>query len=154
MKKFYSVICLSLVLAFTACIDQDYPVWTGADIEFQDAVVRAPVAGQTFPRISVANTVGEVNLQVNLVAAHRANDEVIAYRVVEDLTTAVAGTDYNTSGNFTIPANTSFGSVNVQVLNTGAIGGFVDLTLELVGNENLPPAENYKRVQIRITRPS
>lgn len=154
MKKILSIFSLVMVFVLGSCIEQNYPIWEGAEVEFQNAVTTAPVAGQNYPRVTVANTVGTVNLQVNLVARQRASDETITYRVVPEGTTAVAGTDYNVSGTLTIPANSSFGTLSVAVVNTGAIGGSVDLLLELEGNATIQPSENYKRVQLRITRPN
>jgi hypothetical protein len=154
MKKILSIFSLILVFAFSSCIEQNYPLWEGAVVEFQDAVVRAPVGGATYPRITVANTVGTINLQVNLVGAQRASDETITYTVVPEGTTGVAGTDFTVSGTAVIPANSSFATVAVTIRNTGAIGGTVDLLLELAGNATLAPSENHKRVQLRITRPA
>lgn len=154
MKKILSIFSVMMVFAFGSCIDQNYPIWEGAEVEFQTAVTTAPVAGQTYPRVTVANTVGSHSFQVNLVARQRANDETIAYRVVSEGTTAVEGTDYNVSGSFVIPAESSFGTLTVDVIDTGAIGGSVDLLLELEGNSEIQPSENYKRVQLRITRPA
>jgi hypothetical protein len=152
MKKLFSLLTLALVLVFSSCIEQNYPVWEGALIEFQDAVVRAPVTGQKYPRITVANTVGAVNLQVNLIGAHRTSDETITYTVVADGTTAASGTDYTTSGSLVIPAGSSFGTLTVNVNNTGKIGGNVDLLLQLVGNTAIGSSVNHNQVQIRITR--
>lgn len=152
MKKLFSLLTLALVLVFSSCIEQNYPVWEGALVEFQDAVVRAPVTGQKYPRITVANTVGAVNLQVNLIGAHRTSDETITYTVVAEGTTAVSGTDYTTSGSLVIPAGSSFGTLTVNVANTGRIGGNVDLLLQLVGNTAIESSVNHNQVQIRITR--
>jgi len=154
MKKIFALLSLALVLGFTSCIDQDFPLWDGSLVEFQDAVVRTPLAGQIYPRITVANTVGTVNLQVNLVAPQRSTDETINYSIVSEGTTAVAGSDFTTSGSLVIPANSSTGTLTVNVTNTGQIGGSVDLLLQLDGNATISPSENYKQVQIRITRPN
>ena len=152
MKKLFSLFTLALVLVFSSCIEQNYPVWEDHVVEFQDAVVRAPLAGQVYPRITVANTVGTVNLQVNLVGAHRPSDEIITYSVVANGTTATAGRDYVAPGTLTIPAGSSFGTLTVNVVNTGKIGGFVDLLLQVVGNDEIGSSANYNKVQIRITR--
>jgi hypothetical protein len=152
MKKLFSLFTLALVLVFSSCIEQNYPVWEDHVVEFQDAVVRAPLAGQVYPRITVANTVGTVNLQVNLVGAHRPSDEIITYSVVAEGTTATAGRDYVASGTLTIPAGSSFGTLTVNVVNTGKIGGSVDLLLQVVGNDEIGSSANYNKVQIRITR--
>ena len=152
MKKLFSLLTLALVLVFSSCIEQNYPVWEGHVVEFQDAVVRTPLAGQVYPRISVANTVGTVNLQVNLVGAHRPSDEIITYSVVSEGTTAAAGKDYVASGTLTIPAGSSFGTLTVNVVNTGKIGGSVDLLLQVVGNDEIGASANYNKVMVRITR--
>ncbi|EOZ99625.1 hypothetical protein A33Q_0306 [Indibacter alkaliphilus LW1] len=154
MKKILSIFSLVMVFVFGSCIEQNYPIWEGAEVEFQAAVVTAPVAGQTYPRISIANSIGTYGLQVNLVARQRDSDETITYRVVSEGTTAVEGTDYNVSGSLVIPANSSIATLEVDVINTGEIGGSVDLLLELEGNSEIQASENYKRVQLRITRPS
>jgi hypothetical protein len=154
MKKIISLFSILLVLLLDSCIEQNSPIWEGAAIEFHDAVVGTPVPGQTFPRIAVANDVGAVSLQMNLVAEQRPNDEVINYRVVPEQTSAVQGTDFNAGSSFVIPANSSFGKVTIDVLNTGAIGGFVDVMIELEGNSRIIPSEKYKQVQLRITRPN
>jgi hypothetical protein len=152
MKKLFSLFALALVLGFSSCIEQNYPVWEDHVVEFQDAVERTPLSGQVYPRITVANTVGTVNLRVNLVGAHRPSDEIITYSVVADGTTAVAGRDYVAPGTLTIPAGSSFGTLTVNVVNTGRIGGSVDLLLQLVGNDEIGNSANYNKVQIRITR--
>lgn len=151
MKKLFSLLTLALVLVFSSCIEQNYPVWEGALVEFQDAVVRAPVTGQKYPRITVANTVGAVNLQVNLIGAQRTTEETITYTVVQDGTTASAA-DYTTSGSFVIPAGSSFGTLTINVNDTGKIGGSVDLLIQLVGNTAIGSSVNHNQVQIRITR--
>lgn len=152
MKKLFSLLSLALVLVFSSCIEQNYPVWEGHVVEFQDAVDRSPAAGLTYPRITVANTVGTVNLRVNLVGAHRPSDEIITYSAVTEGTTAAAGRDYTMLGTLTIPAGSSFGTLTVNVANTGRIGGSVDLLLQVVGNDEIGNSANYNKVQIRITR--
>jgi len=142
MKKLFSLFALALVLGFSSCIEQNYPVWEGHVVEFQDAVDRSPLSGQVYPRITVANLVG----------AHRPSDEIITYNIAAEGTTAVAGRDYVAPGTLTIPAGSSFGTLTVNVLNTGRIGGSVDLLLQLVGNDEIGNSANYNKVQIRITR--
>ena len=153
MKKIILLYSLALVLVTSSCIEQNYPKWEGSLLEFQDAVVTTPVAGETFPRVTVANTVGTVNLRVNLVGAHRASDEIISYSAVSSsATTAVSGKDYAMTGKLTIPKGSRFGTLTVNVINTGKIGGSVDLLLQLDGNDEIGYNSNYNKVQIRITR--
>ncbi|MBS9524863.1 DUF4843 domain-containing protein [Litoribacter alkaliphilus] len=154
MKKLVSIFSLLLVVLLGSCIEQEYAIWRGSEVEFQYAVVNAPASGVTYPRMAVSNTVGTVSLQVNLVAEQRTNDETITYTVVSEGTTAVAGTHYNASGSFVIPANSSFGELQVEILDTGAGTEVVDLLLELEGNATIEASENYKRVQIRISQPA
>ena len=153
MKKIYLLYLLALVLVSSSCIDQNYPKWEGSLLEFQDAVERAPVSGETYPRITVANTVGTVNLRVNLVGAHRASDEIIMYSAITGAaTTAVSGRDYTMTGKLTIPKGSSFGTLTVNIRDTGRIGGSVDLLLQLDGNDEIGFNTNYNKVQLRITR--
>jgi hypothetical protein len=151
MKKIFLLYSLALVLVTSSCIEQNYPKWEGSVLEFQDAVERTPAAGETFPRITVANTVGTVNLRVNLVGAHRASDEIVMYSAAVS-STAVSGKDYTMTGKLTIPKGSSFGTLTVNVLNTGKIGGSVDLLLQIDGNDEIGYNTNYNKVQIRITR--
>jgi len=153
MKKIYLLYLMALVLVSSSCIEQNYPKWEGSVLEFQDAVERTPLAGETYPRITVANTVGTVSFRVNLVGAHRASDEIIMYSAVTGAaTTAVSGKDYTMTGKLTIPKGSSFGTLTVNVVNTGRIGGSVDLLLQIDGNDEIGYNTNYNKVQLRITR--
>ena len=154
MKKKLLFLQIAYCFLFFSCVEQNRPVWERDEVEFNDAVLRNPVPGEAFPRITVSNTIGTVTLRVNLVANQRPTDETINYRVLPEKTTAAENTDFRHAGSFVIPANSSFGFVNIEVINTGAIGGFVDLTLELVGNASISPSPNFKQVQLRITRPN
>jgi hypothetical protein len=152
MKKIYLLYLLALVLVSSSCIEQNYPKLEGSLLEFQDAVVTSPVAGETYPRITIANTVGTHNLRVNLVGAHRASDEIIMYSAMTVGTTAVSGRDYTMTGKLTIPKGSSFGTLTVNIINTGRIGGSVDLLLQIDGNDEIGYNSNYNKVQLRITR--
>jgi len=152
MKKLFSLYSLALVLILSSCIEQNYPTFDRHIVEFQDAVVRTPVSGQVYPRITVPNTVGTVTLQVNLVGAHKPADEVIQYTVAASGTTAAAGVDYTTASTLVIPKGSSFGTLTVNVINTGKLGGSVDLLLQIIGNDKTGVSPSYDRVQLRITR--
>jgi hypothetical protein len=67
-------------------------------------------------------------------------------------TTAVSGKDYTMTGKLTIPKGSSFGTLTVNVVNTGRIGGSVDLLLQIDGNDEIGYNTNYNKVQLRITR--
>jgi hypothetical protein len=100
-----------------------------------------------------------VKLRVNLVGPQRDADEVIQYKVLTDVVPATPnllatqGTHFNTVSTFTIPAKSSFGEVVIDILNTGVSSTSPrEVHLELVGNSNLKPSENHKRVGIRISQ--
>ncbi|WP_156180271.1 DUF4843 domain-containing protein [Rufibacter radiotolerans] len=102
-------------------------------------------------------TNGVFRLRVNLVGAHRSEAQTISYVVVADETTAIAGTHYGTlSGKVTIPAYSSFGLVEIPILNPGAPAAgaptSVRLVLELRGNEVLTPSPKYDRIGININQ--
>lgn len=99
---------------------------------------------------AVAAGSGTVNLPVQLIAPHQNRPLEISYRVVDSLTTAQAGVHYNLSGTtFTIPANSSFGEIPVDVL-AATTGGV--LAVELLGNEGegVVAAENYDTFLLTI----
>ncbi|MFX6702254.1 hypothetical protein ABTH29_20360, partial [Acinetobacter baumannii] len=73
--------------------------------------------------------------------------------VSQSETTAVAGTHYSAlSGTGVIPANSSFGYVNVTILNPGPGTGTVDLVLQLTSNSTYTAAVNYAKVGLRISQ--
>lgn len=136
-------------------------------------LVRVPGYGR--PVITTANaatgvvadplltrTSGTVKFRVNLITAQQNTDQVITYRVVATekdatgadvpATTAVSGVHYTTSGTFTIPANSSYGEITVQILNPGATSGTKDLVLELVGNGTVKATANYSKLGLRISQ--
>jgi hypothetical protein len=65
---------------------------------------------------------------------------------------AASGTHYTTTGTFTIPANSSYGEVVVNILNPGASGNSREVHLELDGNGTIGASENYRRIALRIAQ--
>lgn len=133
---------------------------------------RVPVYGLT---VSTTNSPTQitrslstpVKLRVNLVGRQFTTDQVINYQVIvpapvpPDTTPvpvspnmlAVSGTHYTTGGTFTIPANSSFGEITITIVNPGASSTNPrEVHLELVGNADIKPSENYKRIAIRISQ--
>ncbi len=110
----------------------------------------------------ITRTSGTIKFRVNLITAVQSKDQVISYRVVATekdatgadvaVTTAVSGVHYTTGNTFTIPANSSFGEISIQVLNPGATTGSKDLVLELVGNSEIKPSVNYSKIALRISQ--
>lgn len=179
MKKniFFGSI-LILLFSFSSCIKQEEKIFQGDPvIEFDAAVLNSATNPYTYhvatrtPPFGIQTTTGnstpitrtmanpQVKLRVNLVGPQRNNDEVLSYRVVTDVTpnapnmVAVEGTHFTTGNTFTIPANSSFGEITINVLNTGTSSTSPrEVHLELLGNEQIKPSQNYARVGIRIAQ--
>jgi len=72
------------------------------------------------------------------------------------LAAAVPGTHYNIvgtspAGTVTIPANSSFGYIDIQVINAGATAGQARyIGIELTGNGSVKPNPNYNKIGIAI----
>jgi hypothetical protein len=170
MKRIINLFAiLGTVLMLGSCIEQDYALWDGNLVEFDAAVMNAPAAGLTYPIIeripldkftvttarpfiNRANTQGTLRLTVNYVSPHRPNAQTVSVKVVPEGTTAVAGTHFTLNPTVTIPANSSFGYVEVQLLDgLAALGtGNVVVVLELEGNGEIQPSEKFKRLGVRL----
>ncbi|MES2652154.1 MAG: hypothetical protein V4663_10455 [Bacteroidota bacterium] len=110
----------------------------------------------------LTRTSGSVKFRVNLITAQQSTAQTINYRVVNTekdaagvdvvVTTAIAGTHYNTTGSFIIPANSSFGEITIDILNPGATTGTKDLVIEIVGNSAIKPSVNYSKLGLRIAQ--
>lgn len=177
-KNIISVTLICAMFTMTSCIKQIDKNFTGDTVvEFDIAVLNPatapypyhvalrvpqfglPITTVNSPTLITRSLSTTVKLRVNLVGPQRTTDEVIAYRVLTDVTpnspnmVATQGTHFNTSGTFTIPAASSFGEVEIQVLNTGtASTNPREVHIELTGNSNIKPSENYKKGAIRIAQ--
>lgn len=165
--KYYTVILALLVSGLTSCIKEEYTTLQGSFVEFDAATYNANAAGLTYPILTrfvrygeasnnadpaLTRTSGLIKFRINLVGPQRSTATTVTYQVVPTATTAVPGTHFTTSGTVTIPANSSFGEVEVQILNPGATTGSKDLVLVLIGSSDLPPSENDKSLGIRIAQ--
>jgi hypothetical protein len=164
--KFYIIAIIGLALS--SCIKNDKMSYTGTtQLEWDAATYNANALGVTYPILTrlpgygravlnsdpaITRASGSVKFRVNLVGAQRSTPTTVTYTVLSGVTTAVAGTHYNTSGTFTIPANSSFGEVQVDILNPGATSGSVDLVLELVPPAGMIVNANDKDLGIRIAQ--
>ncbi len=174
----YITFGLFIVMLLSSCIKEDVKSFTGEPvIEFDATVLNSATTPYSYhvavrtPPFAIPTTTANsvpinrslatpVRLRVNLVGPQRNTDEVITFRVLTDVTPtapnmlAVAGTHYNITGTtFTIPANSSFGEVVINIVNPGVSSTNPrEVHLELVGNSNLKPSENYKRVGVRIAQ--
>lgn len=142
-------------------------------------LVRIPAGGR--PTTTADSTLrrwsGTVRIRVNLVGPHMAEDQTVGYKVfttspvatiafpatitgqtpsatAATLTVqpAVAGTHFNAlPGMVTIPAKSSFGYIDVAIINAGATAGqarFLGIQLDSTGT--LRPNPNYNRIGIAI----
>jgi hypothetical protein len=115
-------------------------------------------------------------VRVNLVGAHSAKDETVGYKVFTSpitsiafpatisgqtpalgaatlaVTDAVSGVHYGAlNGKVTIPANSSFGYIDIQILNPGATAGQAKfLGIELDATGTIKPSTNYNKVGLVI----
>jgi hypothetical protein len=176
MKKYSFLAYIGLIsLLLTSCIKEDIKTFTGDPVvEFDATVFNSVTVGYTYPILvrasgygrgvattdpSITRTSGTVKLRVNLVGAQRSTDESITYRVMTEAVPtapnilAASGTHYTTGNTVTIPANSSFGEITINILNTGVSSTIpTEVHLELVGNSNIKASANYKKVAIRIAQ--
>ncbi|HEX4958806.1 MAG TPA: DUF4843 domain-containing protein [Lacibacter sp.] len=162
---------LCAILFFASCIKNEPKIFTGSVIEFDATVLNAPAVGKTFPILTrvpgygrpvftsspadplITRSSGNIKFRVNLVGAQRSTDQTLSYRVVPAESTATSGVHFTTSGTFTIPANSSFGEITVNVVNPGTSSSTpVILVLELVGNSDLQPSQNFKFLGMSISQ--
>jgi hypothetical protein len=169
MKKILTSSILLCILFLTGCVKNELTVFTGSVVEFDAASWNANAAGRTYPMMTrvptfnaatptsqpaLTRTSGTVTLRVNLVGAQSNSPINFNFIVTASETTAVAGTHYTaTTGTGTIPANTSFGTVTIQILNPGVSSSTPgDLVLELVNNATTKASVNYAKVGLRISQ--
>jgi hypothetical protein len=168
--KFLSIFSILLTgLFFTACMEENRMklLFDEAYVEFDAAVWNNSAVGKTFPILNrvpvqgaatttaaplITRTTGTVPLRVNLVSKHLPTEQTFAVSVVADETTAQSGVHYTVPATVSVPANSSFGTINVTILNPGATAGSVVLVLEVAGNNDVAVSENFKRAGISIAQ--
>jgi hypothetical protein len=170
MRKLFLTIAIAITVFLTGCIKNDLKVWTGSKIEFDAASWNANAAGLTYPIVTrvpaygaavnttnsptlLNRTTGSFLLRVNLVGPQLKTDTQFTFQVSSSESTAVQGTHYTAlTGTGTIPANSSFGYITVNVLNPGATSGSVILVLQLTDNSNFKASVNYAKVGLSIAQ--
>lgn len=145
---------LSLILLFTSCFKEydDYFLITKKAVEFEDAVVVSNATGRYYPILPNVFTLhGTVSYQVNMFGEQSNVDQNIKYRIVDEESTAVEGKDFEfvNGDGIVIPANSSFGNLELNVLPT--IEGTKILVVELVGNDEVQVSEKYKTIGIMMS---
>lgn len=172
MKKFRIFLLLISIgsIFMQSCVKNNDIIFTGSAVEFDAAtwnsnavgvlypiLTRQPAAGRASSSSFIADSIitrrsGKAQLRVNLVGAQRTTDTEVTYSV-EANSTAVAGTHFTAlPGKLNIPANSSFGYIDVLILNPGPTSGFVDLIIKLTGGSGVTVSQNYNTVGLRITQ--
>jgi hypothetical protein len=167
MKKIFLSIATAATFLLGGCIKNEQVVFQNSQIEFDAASWNANSVGVTYPILSRVPLVGVASpnaatltrtsapftLRVNLVGAQRSTATDFTYRVATE-STAIAGTHFTAfSGTGTIPANSSFATIPVTILNPGPGVGSVVLVLELLTGNGLTASPNYAKVGLRIALP-
>src|SRR5690554_6209961 len=156
MKKLLYTTFLLSIFTLTGCF-KDYEkryLFTDNRVEFDDAVVNPNGSGVTFPWLTpLANDVGIVRYRVNMTGEQKNVDQTVNFRVVPERTTAREGIDFRfpNGTSVVIPANSSFGWVEVEVLPDGA--GSPRLVLELLPTGDIGVLDRYHQIGQQILFP-
>ena len=172
---------LILFLSLSSCIKNDEIVLKESLVEFDASTHNANALSKAYPVIRqiapygfaipsgaviISRTSGTIQLRINLVAPQSASDREINYKIVpnETFTQVISGVsrtaqpavkevNFTTSGKVTIPANSSFGLLTVNIINPGtALPNDLLLVLEIEGNMELKPSNADKQIGIWINR--
>ncbi len=168
MRRIHFIALILAAFLFNGCIKNDQVIFRDSLVEFDAAVWNANAAGLTYPIMTrvpregaatttsqptITRTSGTIQLRINLVGAQRSTPITFNYQVVPGESTAVAGTHYTTpSGTGTIPANSSFGVLTIEILNPGATSGSRILVLQLMDSPDVKASVNYAKVGLSISQ--
>lgn len=125
-----------------------------SQIEFDAATFESKAPGKTYPILGPLDKgSGIKTYKVNLLGEQKPAALTLQFRVVAGESTAVEGLHYRlpSNGTFEIPANSSTGQVEVEILDFPSETGTATLVLELVGGDAVKASENYKRLGISIS---
>lgn len=157
MKKLIYIPFLLVITLFTSCF-KDYEeryLFVDNRVEFEAAVINPNASGRVFPLLTPLDfDAGVVRYQVNMTGEQHATDLTLSFRVVPEESTARADIDYRLpKGNtFVIPANSSFGWVEIEVLPGGT--GSPRLVLELLPTDGIKVMDRYHMIGQQILFPS
>lgn len=163
MKSYKTYIMgILLLISVSSCFEDMTEKFEQTQIEFENAVMLSRAPGQVFPIINVTRTAGTPEYQVNLVGRHLNTQADIAYSLDEvpasllNATTieAVEGVHFTLAGDsFSFPVNastTKFNGLTINPAFPAQAGMTALLILKLDGNETIAPAENFRRLGIKI----
>ena len=147
-----SALALGLVIPATGCFETISGPYDGPTV-----VEFAQFAGAADPYTrTVGEDAGTVGLTVNLIGPQQASDIVIQVAVDEGASTAEAGSDYTfpNGAQVTIPANSSSGTLSINVLDDGDDDGDAEtIVMELAGTADgsIEGADNFDDFTLTIT---
>lgn len=157
MKRLIYIPFIFAILLFASCF-KDYEeryLFVDNRVEFDAAVIHPNASGRSYPLLTpLENDAGVVRYRVNMTGAQQAQDISLQFRVVPEESTAREDIDYRLpKGNtYVIPANSSFGWVEIEVLPGGT--GSPRLVLELLPTENIKVMHRYNTIGQQILFPS
>lgn len=169
MRKILFSIAGLAAFFLNSCIKNDPVLVQDTHVELDAAAWNANAAGKTYPILtrvpaqgaatptsqpSITRTSGSFNVRVNLVGAQKSTPTNFTYTVDAANSTAIAGTHYTAfSGTGTIPADSSFGIITVNVLNPGVSSSTpAVLVLQLTDNDTYKASVNYAKVGLSISQ--
>jgi hypothetical protein len=147
-NKIKYIFIATILVLFSAC-KKEYTIYDGPTVvEFSPAISSKSQGTTAAP--------GSDNVKVQLVGAQRATDLELNY-IVDPSSTAVEGVNYTipNKGKFTVPANSNFGFIKVNLIpgsipsNTAA--NQKKLVLVLTGSTEVAASANYKTYTLTIT---
>jgi hypothetical protein len=165
------ILAIATISLLGSCVKNELPVFTAPVAEFDAASWNANAAGLNFPILTrvpgygrpvstatdpllTRTSPGIKKFRVNLIGQQLATETEV-YVIHNNVTsTAVAGTHYKSySPVVKIPANSSFGEVEVEILNPGVAGAA--RTLELIlstGTNGVKGNPNYNIIRLSIAQ--
>lgn len=122
-------------------------------VEFDLATTTSNAPGKNYPLLpALSPNSGVTQYRINLLGEQLSENQNVAFRVVADESTAVEGEHYNLPNGHVVllPANDSFGYLEIDVLDFELSSGTVQVVFELIGNDIVSPSENHKSIGVRI----
>jgi hypothetical protein len=118
-------------------------------------MTRVPIYGFATPTSSplITRNTGTVRLRVNLLGPQSATERNFNYKFNQAESSGVPGTHFEAvSGTGTIPANSSYGFVDLKILNPGPGTGSATVVLEITDGGAVKPARNYAKIGVSISQ--
>lgn len=164
------ILAIATVSLLGSCVKNELPVFTAPVAEFDAATWNANAAGLSFPVLTrvpgygraasasdpllTRTSPGIKKFRVNLVGQQLPTETDVYVIRNNETSTAVAGTHYRSFTTVVkIPANSSYGEVEVDILNPGVAGAA--RTLELIlssGTNGVTSNPNYNKIRLSIAQ--